>query len=375
VNVLLVCGRFPERGHKGDQLRALQQIEMLSAAHDVTVVTAGRPSSEAAVRHIESLAAIRTISVRPPARALSAAASLLRGRPLQVGWMSPPALRLAVTAAAASCDVALVSTIRCLPRRLPAPTVLDHVDALSRNTETRAHLSRNPALRLLLRVEARLLRAHETRTASWVSAQTAVSRRDAAVLPDVPTPTVLPLAWEEHTASPEPVDRDLDVIFTGNMRYPPNRDAARWLAREIAPLLRARNPGLRVLVAGRAASTLRLEGVDVASDVEDLSALIKRAKVAVVPLRNICGTPIKLLEAVACGAVVVCTPWVEHADLDIDTADDTVAFAFAVERLLADDALRLRRARAAQAGLEARRPVSVGAALEGLLMDAWASAR
>jgi glycosyltransferase involved in cell wall biosynthesis len=370
VNVLVVCGRFPERGRKGDQLRTLQQIEMLNGAHDVTVLTAGRPSSTAALRSLQGVASVRMISVDLPERVLSSVASLLRGRPLQVGWMSPRALHRAAISASATCDVALVSTIRCLPGRLPAPTVLDHVDALSRSMTNRAGLSRNPALRLLLRLEAQLLSAHETRAAGWVAQQAAVSPRDIAVLPELPAPILLPLAWEEHAAAADPVDRDVDVIFTGNMRYPPNREAALWLASEIVPLLRKRDPDVSVLVAGRGASTLHLDGVEVASDVTDLGALIRRAKVAVVPLRNVCGMPIKLLEAVACGAVVVCTPWVEHAGLDVDTADDTLAFALAVERLLADDALRLRRARAARAGLEARRPAAVGAALERLLRAA-----
>jgi hypothetical protein len=370
VNILIVCARFPERGRKGDQLRALQHVELLRTAHEITVVTSGRPSSDTAVQELGRLATLHLVRSWWLPRSVAAVAGGLRGRPLQVGWMTPRALRRAVGAAAKLCDVVLVVTIRCLPNALPAPTVLDHVDALSRNMAKRARLGHNPALRLGARFEARALAAHETHAAAWVAAQTAVSSLDAAALPTKPAPVVLPLVWDEGPAT-DAVERDIDVILTGNMRYPPNRDAARWLAAEIVPRLRERRPDIFVLVAGRAASSLRLTGVEVASDVDDLSAQIRRAKVAIVPVRNGTGVPIKLLEAVDCGAAVVSTPWAARAaDLDIDTAEDPEEFAAAVERLLADGALREQRIAAARAGLEARRPAVVGATLERLLADA-----
>jgi glycosyltransferase involved in cell wall biosynthesis len=286
--------------------------------------------------------------------------------------MAPWPLRRAASRAARECDVVLVTTIRCLSRPLPAPTVLDHVDTLSRNMSMRARLGRNPVLRLAARLEARLLRAHETRAASWVAAQAAISSVEAAALAPSPPAIVLPLVWDERAPAVAPVDRDIDVILTGNMRYPPNRDAARWLVAEIVPRLRERRPGIVVRVVGRAASSLKLAGgVEVASDVPDLGAHIARAKVAVVPVRDGTGVPIKLLEAVACGAAVVSTPWAAQASgLDVDTAESPAEFARAVDRLLADEALRARRTAAARAGLEARRPEAVRALLERILIDA-----
>ena len=371
MNILILCARFPERGHKGDQLRALQHVELLSAAHEITVLTSGRPSSDASLDELRRLATVQTVAAGPFARSVSALSSALRGRPVQVGWMAPPAFRLAADRAARVCDVSLVVTIRCLADALPAPIVLDHVDALSRNMAKRARLGGNPLMRIAARLEEHSLGAHETRAAGWAAAQTVVSALDVAALPATPACSVLPLVWDDAPAAGDVVERDIDVILTGNMRYPPNRDAARWLASAIIPRLRDRHPDVAVLVAGRAAGSLGLSGVDVASDVLDMNSLIKRAKVAIVPVRSGTGVPIKLLEAVACGAAVVSTTWVARAaDLDVDTADDPDEFARAVERLLGDEALRARRTAAARSGLEARRPAAVAAMLERLLVDA-----
>ena len=62
-------------------------------------------------------------------------------------------------------------------------------------------------------------------------------------------------------------------------------------------------------MVGRDASSLRLSGVEVASDVPDLLAYLRRAKVAIAPLRIGTGTPYKVLEAAASGAAVVATAW------------------------------------------------------------------
>ena len=380
MRILIVCARFPERDGKGDQVRVRQQVELLAPAHTVTVLTSGRPSSAAAGEELQRFATVRMITPRRAERLLGAVGAGTRGAPLQVGWMTPGRVTRAAIRAAGEHDVVIASTIRCLPGPLPAATVLDHIDALSVNMRQRARLERRFALRLAARLEARLLAAHEARAARWVAAQMVISSADAHGLPQRPPPAVVPIALPDGGArfdgagrNIDGAGRDIDVIVTGNMRYPPNRDAAEWLASEIAPRLRRRRRGVRVVVAGRSAGELSLSEVEVASDVPDLSDLLRRARVAAVPLRSGTGAPIKLLEAAACGAALVCTPWVARAaDVDVDTASDADSFADAIERLLGDEPLRQGRVAAGLASLSSRRPEVVRAALTESLVNAVA---
>jgi glycosyltransferase involved in cell wall biosynthesis len=375
MKVLIVCGRFPEPDMKGDQLRVLQQVEMLAATHVVTVLTGGTASSSTARERLEALAAVETIAVGRFERLLGALAGGIRGLPLQVGWMTPGRVKRAAARAAGHADVVIVSTIRALPGPLPGPVVLDHVDALSENMRQRSQLEARLPRRLGATLEARLLRAHEQHVASWVAAQTVVSPIDAELLPQHPRPVVIPMILMDDGSTLEDGPRDIDVIVTGNMRYPPNRDAAQWLAGEIVPRLRRRRPDVRVLVAGRSAGELAIRNVDVASDVPDLSDLLRRTRVAAVPLRVGTGAPIKLLEAAACGAAVVCTPWVARAvGIDADTATDADSFADAIERLLADETRRRARAVAGRAALDAHKPEAVRRAWERLLAEVVAPA-
>jgi hypothetical protein len=271
----------------------------------------------------------------------------------------------------------IASTARVVTGPLAAPLILDHIDALSANVRERAELERHVVVRFAARIEARLLARHERLAARWATAQITVSDTDAAMLPPVPAPVVIPHAvfdtidaGQLRTANVTPA-RDIDVIFTGNMDYPPNRDAAYWLATEITPELRRLRPGTRVVIAGRFAHRLSLEGIDIASDVPDLSSLLRRTRVAIVPLRSGTGVPNKLLEAAAAGAAIVATPRAAGAaGIAVMTADGAAALAAAVVQLLADDEARSALAARALADLAWRSPDAIAARLQKVLESA-----
>jgi glycosyltransferase involved in cell wall biosynthesis len=153
------------------------------------------------------------------------------------------------------------------------------------------------------------------------------------------------------------------------MAYPPNRDAAHWLANDIAPLLRARRPEVRLCVIGRRASALGLgTGVEVISDVPDLGAYLRRARVALVPLRDGTGSPSKVIEAAASGAALVCTAWpAQRYGLPARTAETAAEFAQAALELLEDESARRQAVEAAWPAVRACRFESLAAELDAIL--------
>lgn len=369
MRILVVSARLPMPGGKGDQSRVFSFLHHLSAEHQLTLVSscAGAAPAQLAVA---DLAAVHLWTGARGRRAVGTGGALLRGRPGQVGWMSAGTWRLARRLASAH-DVVLVNTIRSLGGRIDVPVVLDHVDALSLNLSRRAHGSEPAPVRAAAAFESRLLSRYERWAAGWVAAQVVTSAEDARHLPATPPPELIPVAWDGGLTSPGESLRDIDVIFTGNMRYPPNVRAARTLAEEIVPRLRRAEPGLRVWVVGRAADRVGLTGVEVAADVPDLHAYLRRARVAVLPLEGGTGSPYKVLEAAACGAAVVTTPWAARVfGMDTPEAGDAATFAARTLALLRDEALRRATASAAQAAVER----ASGAALAQRLASILAAA-
>jgi hypothetical protein len=210
-------------------------------------------------------------------------------------------------------------------------------------------------VRWLARAEAALLTRWERRLSGWVAAQLVTSPVDAAELPSQPEMHVLGNSVEVPASGGSAHrERDIDVILTGNMAYPPNADAAAWLSEAIAPALWRRRPQTAVWVVGRDAARLVLDKrIQVRADVPEIAEYLQRAKLAVAPLRIGTGTPNKVLEAMAAGTPVVATPTAVEAFAfppdSVVEADPADALAGEICRLLEDGEGRHRIARQAAA--------------------------
>jgi polysaccharide biosynthesis protein PslH len=346
MKILVVSPRMPVDGGKGDQLRAFQLVRALARDHTVEIVTTrAGVGGTAKTDGLSAVAQIRVCQVPAASRAASGLGALLRGQPFQVGWMTPARYWREIRQRAESCDVVLAITVRSVRGPLAAPVVLDHVDALSVNMRRRAIGPEAVPVRWAARLEAILLQRWERRLRGHAAAQIAISTLDAQLLPTPPEVTVVPNCVEIPATPVADVERDIDVILTGNMTYPPNRDAARWLSDSIAPELWARRPGTSVWVVGRRAGALALDPrIQVRADVPALDRFLQRSKIAIVPLRLGTGSPNKVLEAMASGAAVVATPEAVASFAfppgAVETAETTKGLALAAEHLLGDQSAR-----------------------------------
>ena len=145
--------------------------------------------------------------------------------------------------------------------------------------------------------------------------------------------------------SPAPV-----VMFQGTLRYPPNADAARFLASEIAPRLAERLPGVQVRLVGVVAPSFTAEIshpplVTLVGPVPVITEELARADLVVVPLRFGSGTRIKILESFAHKIPVVSTSLGAEglgvtSGVHLLLADDASGIADACASLLSDTSLR-----------------------------------
>jgi glycosyltransferase involved in cell wall biosynthesis len=137
------------------------------------------------------------------------------------------------------------------------------------------------------------------------------------------------------------------IVFTGNLAWPPNVDAARRFATVIFPKVRAAVPRAEFVVAGAdpvpAVRALgALPGVRVTGTVPDLRPSIWGAGVYVSPLRAGFGMKNKILEAMALGTPIVASPRSLSGLRDVAAgrhllvADSDDATAQAVLTLLSD---------------------------------------
>jgi len=111
------------------------------------------------------------------------------------------------------------------------------------------------------------------------------------------------------------------MLFLGTLSYLPNEDGVGWFIREVLPCILAREPHMRLRVAGVGlpdglVPLLSIDGVDFAGEVPAVAPEYAAAAMLVVPLRAGSGTRIKILEAFAYGTPVVSTS-IGAAGLDV----------------------------------------------------------
>jgi sugar transferase (PEP-CTERM/EpsH1 system associated) len=360
VRILFVVGRAPYPPLRGDQVRAWHQIRVLSRTHAVTVLVLDREDPVAASALGDLAVRVAWSPTAAAARALRVLRHAASALPLQAALFDLEAHRRALARVLPlGFDVAHVQLVRLAPV-LPAlgrvPCVVDLVDALSQNIARRAQRDRGPT-RALWRMEARRLRALEADVIARAGHAVVVSDADREALGGGPRLSTVPNGVDgARFAFDGAVRANADVVFTGNLGYFANADAAAWFAREAFPAVRAARPSARLLIAGARPSRsvralARLPGVTVLGPVEDMAAVLRSARVAVAPLQSGSGQQSKILEAMACGTPVVASPLAlagiaaQHGR-DLRVGADADGTAAAVLELLEDDELAARLARA-----------------------------
>jgi len=148
------------------------------------------------------------------------------------------------------------------------------------------------------------------------------------------------------------------VLSLGHYGYEPNAAAARELINAVWPIVRAKRPEARLIVAGAASERVspagaNLEGVEVTGVVADLEALYQRVRLVCCPIRVGGGTRIKLIEAAAFGRPIVATA-VALEGLDFEDGRDCLIgetpseLAAACLNLIEDEVTACGLARAAR---------------------------
>lgn len=101
------------------------------------------------------------------------------------------------------------------------------------------------------------------------------------------------------------------VLFVGNFKWLPNKDAAKYLAKEIWPLIKKEIKNSKLWIVGRnpppSVKNLASNDIKVDAGIEDIRKAYAKSSVLLAPIRNGRGTKYKILEAMATKTPIIGT--------------------------------------------------------------------
>lgn len=325
--ILYVTHRVPFPPDRGDRIRTWNVLKFLSGCATVDLAClADEPASDDTLQELRKVT--NQLAVIPHSgrgRYVRGAFSMLRGRTMTEGLFESPALKSVLRnwSRLTTYDAVLASSSG-VARYLFPPCVstdtkrwVDLIDVDSQKWLDYAKAAGFP-MSLVYRTEGRRLRDVECRLAATCDRLLVVSEaernlfrafcptdRIAAVSNGVDSTFFAPqpgTAIEAHSCA-----------FVGVMNYKPNVDAAIWFAQNVWPQIRQRYPDAGFYVVGKSPTPevralQAVDGIEVTGSVPDVRPWLMRATCAVVPLRIARGVQNKVLEAMACGRPVICSP-------------------------------------------------------------------
>ena len=210
----------------------------------------------------------------------------------------------------------LAGLIDYLPKEIAGKTLLFAIDSVALFWSRRAQAERHALKRLVYRHEHWRNARHERQFYPRFRKTVFVSQVDAALAAELaPSADCISIPngvdIDYFRTSTQASGQGNGIVFTGDLSYAPNRDAADFLVDEIMPRIPRELAPHLYLVGQRPSprlSALGMPDVTVTGFVDDLRPYLADAALYVSPLRFGSGIKNKVLEAMSMGKTVVGTP-------------------------------------------------------------------
>lgn len=353
MKILVVLPRIPFPLEKGDKLRAYYQIRELSKHHSIFIAALYNNNI-----HNDTLAElapyckeIHFIKQTGFRSLLNMMGAFFSGLPLQCGFFYSHKNHKIIDKILNSVkpDIIYCQLFRMAEyvRHYRIPKILDYQDAFSKGMLRRAEKAKF-LTRWAMLMEARRIANYEMDIFDDFDKKTIITSVDREFIqhPMRKEIIVVPNGVDFQKFNKENTEKEFDLIFSGNMNYPPNVDAAIYLAKDIFPRLQKKYGGLKLMIAGANPSakvrSLANSSITVTGWVPSMTDCYAKSRICIAPMRLGTGLQNKLLEAMAMKLPCVSSTLAAQAILPSDGAiiecSTTTQFVEAVGKLLTDKA-------------------------------------
>lgn len=355
MEILVILSRVPYPLDKGDKLRAYHQLKILSQKNTISLfcLNEGKINPEAKKELKKLCHRLEIYQFSKMELAINLMKSFRNKLPFQVNYFYSKKVQRKFDKFLENrvpdliyCQ--LVRTAEYVKKYQTIPLVIDFMDALSSALSRRAEKS-NTLFKPLIKAEAKRLQQFEQNVAEFFHRQTIISHQDYDLLPlkNKSQLRVIPNGVDVEYFENKHGEKNADLLFVGNMSYPPNVDAVCYFVDSIFPHILKSKPNATLLISGtqptKKVLALANNRITVSGFLPDIRDAYNSCRVFIAPLRLGAGLQNKLLEAMSMEMPFVATSLAFNALQmpynELLCADDEKKFAENCLKLLENPSL------------------------------------
>ncbi len=311
MKILYIVSRFPYLLEKGDKLRAYHQVKGLAQNNEVILFALSDKHVHAShIKHLEEICKeVKIFRLSKFRIFLNLIRTTFSKIPWQVGYFYSRSAQKQIDGIISThkpdhvfCQ--LIRTSEFAKKYTAIPRTLDYMDVFSKGIERR--LPKIPFyLKPLYSAEYGRLVKYESSVFNYFDNKIIISEQDRDLIQNPGKDKIAVISNGVDSAFFKPLNhrKEYDIIFNGNMKYPPNIESAEYLVNTILPIVIKNYPRIKVLISGANPSpkvkALASNCVTVSGWVEDIRENFAKSKMLVAPMFMSIGLQNKLLEAMA----------------------------------------------------------------------------
>src|ERR1019366_2602886 len=311
MKLLVILSRVPYPLDKGDKLRAFNQIKQLSKNNEIVLFALDdKNTDEKILIELEKYCvSITVIKLSITTIILNLIRTFFNGNPLQVGYFySKKAQKkldeLILQQKPDHIYCQLIRASEYVKKYRNISKTLDYMDVFSKGMERRKS-TESFFLKPIFAMEYRRLIKYEHDAFQYFNNKTIISEQDKNLIrhPENSDIIIIPNGVDTDYFKPINHKKEFELLFNGNMNYPPNIERVEFLANKIMPLVWKKLPHVRLLISGSSPNNkvlaLQSNKIVVSGWMDDIRENFYKSKILVAPMQISIGLQNKLLEAMA----------------------------------------------------------------------------
>lgn len=349
MKLLILLSRVPFPLDKGDKLRAFHFIRCLSEYHEIHLfcLNENKLTNESVNGIKEFCKSVKVLKLSRLQILMSLLKAIFKKIPFQVAYFYNSKIQVAldqyITEVQPEHIFCQLTRMAEYVKNKNIPKTIDYQDVFSYGVKRRMQISPfymksilNSEYKRLLNYEAEIFDAFDNKII--------ISETDRDLIPHPLNGKieVIPNGVDYQYYHYMECEKEFDVVFIGNMGYPPNIDAANFLIKEVKPLVEIEFSELKICIAGanphHSVKNFESDNVIVTGWVDDIRKYYAKSKIFIAPMRIGTGLQNKLLEAMAMGIPCITTS-LSNSALNAEDAKEILVGNTAEE--LADCIVRL----------------------------------